>query len=145
MIKCSAVFLLASALGLGFAPGWSKDKNPYKGASSSPAGKESSRSTVLFTTEKTRPDKAERNAVFEDYRIPKNLRKNYVAEYRVPVSLGGSNIYSNIEALLKTQAKLKHRIQKQLEEKVRRQEITLEEAQSRILNWQTDPLVTSAR
>ena len=86
----------------------------------------------MFTTEKKQPDKAERNAVFEDYRIPKDQRKNYVAEYRVPVSLGGSNAYSNIEALIKTQAKIKHQVQKQLEEKLKRKEISLGEAHLRV-------------
>ena len=98
----------------------------------------------MFTTEKKRPDRVERDAVFEDYRIPKDQRKNFVAEYRVPVSLGGSNAYSNIEALLKTQAKIKHRVQKQLQEKLKRKEISLDEAQLRILNWQTDPLSVQA-
>ena len=102
-------------------------------------------SGALFTTEKKQPDKAERNAVFEDYRIPKNQRKDYVAEYRVPVSLGGSNTYSNIEALLKSQAKIKRRVQKELEAKLRRKEISLDEAQLRILNWQTDPISASVR
>lgn len=99
----------------------------------------------MFTTEKKQPDKAERNAVFEDYRIPKHQRKDYVAEYRVPVSLGGSNSYSNIEALLKSQAKIKHKVQKELEAKLRRKEIALDEAQLRILNWRTDPISASVR
>ena len=139
MPKAFAIFFVVSAMCLPSLPAWAKDKNPYKGASGSPARTERPRSGPLFTTEKTSPDKAERNAVFEDYRIPKDQRKNYVAEYRVPVSLGGSNAYSNIEALLKSQAKIKHRVQKQLQAKLRRKEIALDEAQLRILNWQTDP------
>ena len=140
MPNCLAIFLVVSALCLPSPPVWAKDKNPYKGAKGNPDRPGSSRSGALYTTEKKQPDKAERNAVFEDYRIPKEQRKNYVAEYRVPVSLGGSNAYSNIEALLKTQAKTKHQVQKQLEEKVKRKEIRLDEAQLRILNWQADPL-----
>jgi len=145
MLNRLANFFVASALCLAFVPAWAKDKNPYKGTGGSPARTAGPRSGALFTTEKKRPDKAERNAVFEDYRIPKDQRKNYVAEYRVPVSLGGSNAYSNIEALLKSQAKLKHRVQKQLQAKLRRKEIALDEAQLRILNWQTDPLSAPAR
>jgi hypothetical protein len=145
MPKTLAIFFVASALCLPVPPAWAKDKNPYKGAGGNPAHTAGSRSGALFTTEKKRPDKAERNAVFEDYRIPKNLRRNYVAEYRVPVSLGGSNVYSNIEALLESQAKIKHRVQKQLQEKLRRQEINLDEAQLRILNWRTDPLSAPGR
>ena len=145
MPKCLAIFFVASALCLPLPLAGAKDKNPYKGASGSPARTAGPRSGALFTTEKKRPDKAERNAVFEDYRIPKNLRKNYIAEYRVPVSLGGSNAYSNIEALLKSQAKIKHRVLKLLQEKLRRKEIALDEAQLRILNWQTDPLSAPAR
>ena len=139
-LKYLVVLFVAWALCLSSLPAWAKDKNPYKGAKNNPDRSGGSRSGALFTTEKKRPDKAERNAVFEDYRIAKELRKNYVAEYRVPVSLGGSNAYSNIEALLKTQAKIKHRVQKQLEEKLKRKEISLDEAQLRILNWLTDPL-----
>ncbi|MSO22596.1 MAG: hypothetical protein EXQ58_04935 [Acidobacteria bacterium] len=104
MRNCLGIFCVASALCLPLAPAWAKDKNPYKGAGGSPARTAGPRSGALFTTEKKHPDKAERNAVFKDYRISKDLRKNYVAEYRVPVSLGGSNAYSNIEALLKSQA-----------------------------------------
>ena len=133
-------FLLASALFLRPIPAAAKDKNPYKGAGESPARSGNPRSGALFTTHKKHPDKAERNAAFDDYRIPKDQRKNYVAEYRVPVSLGGSNGYFNIEVLPKSQARIKHRVQKRLEEKLRRKEITAEEAQLRILNWQTDSL-----
>ena len=145
MRKTLAIFFVASALCVPLLPAWAKDKNPYKGAGGSPARTEGTRSGALFTTEKKSPDKAERNAVFEDQRIPKNQRKNYVAEYRVPVSLGGSNAYSNIEALLKSQAKIKHRVQKELQAKLRRKEIALDEAQLRILNWQTDPFSAPAR
>jgi len=140
MPNCLVILFVASALCLPSPPVWAKDKNPYKGSKGSPDRAGSSGSGALFTTEKKQPDKAERNAVFEDYRIPKDQRKNYVAEYRVPVSLGGSNAYSNIEALIKTQAKIKHQVQKQLEEKLKRKEISLDEAQLRILNWQADPL-----
>jgi hypothetical protein len=122
-----------------------KDKNPYKGSGSSPARRASSKQGALFTTEKKRPNKAERNAVFEDFRIPKDQRRNYVAEYRVPVSLGGSNAYSNIECIPKSQARIKHRVQKQLEAKLRSKELSPDEAQLRILNWQADPLSTSVR
>lgn len=145
MLRCAAILLIAWSLCLASPLAWSKDKNPYKGAAKSPPRTTSSRRGALFTTEKKRPDKAERNAVFEDYRIPKNQRKDYVAEYRVPVSLGGSNTYSNIEALLKSQAKIKRRVQKELEAKLRRKEISLDEAQLRILNWQTDPVSASVR
>ena len=145
MPKTLVIFFVASALCVPLLPAWAKDKNPYKGAGGSPGRAEGTRSGALFTTEKKNPDKAERNAVFEDYRIPKNQRKNYVAEYRVPVSLGGSNAYSNIEVLLKSQAKIKHRVQKELQAKLRRKEIALDEAQLRILNWQTDPLSAPVR
>src|SRR5262245_21964017 len=82
------VCVVVSMLNLHLTPSFAKDKNPYKGTSSNPARNES-RGRALYTTEKKHPDKAERNAVFEDYRIPKDQWKNYVAEYRVPVSLGG--------------------------------------------------------
>ena len=140
-----AILFVAFALSLPSLPVWAKDKNPYKGAKGKPDYTGGSGSGALYTTEKKQPDKAERNAVFEDYRIPKEQRKNYVAEYRVPVSLGGSNAYSNIEALLKTQAKIKHQVQKQLQEKLKRKEISLDEAQLRIVNWQTDPLSVRVR
>jgi len=145
MLRCTGILLFASILCLPSPRAQAEDKNPYKRASSSPVRTAGSRSGALFTTEKKRPDSAERNAVFEDYRIPKDQRKKYVAEYRVPVSLGGSNTYSNIEALLKGEAKIKRRVQKELEAKLHRKEITLDEAQGRILNWQTDPLTASLR
>lgn len=143
MPKRFVILCFAAALWLPLPPAWANGKNPYKGSRGGPVRSTEPRSGALFTTEKKHPDKAERNAVFEDYRIPKNLRKNYVAEYRVPVSLGGSNTYTNIEALPKSQAKIKHRVQKELEAKLRRKEIALDEAQLRILNWQTDPIVTT--
>lgn len=145
MLRCLVIFLLASVLYLPSPQAQAKDKNPYKGAGSSPARTAGSRNGTLITTDKTKPDRAERNAVFEDYRIPKDQRKNYVAEYRVPVSLGGSNTYSNVEALPKSQAKIKHRVQKQLQSMLKRKEITLDEAQLRILNWPTDTLAASVQ
>ena len=114
-----------------------KAKNPYKGSSSQPGAK---KKDVLFTTEKKHPDKAERKAALEDLRIPKDQRKNYEADYRVPISLGGSNAYANIEVLSKPQAELKKKVQKDLEAKVKRAEISLDEAQLRIFNWQNEPL-----
>jgi hypothetical protein len=145
MLKCLVIFLLASVLCLPSPQAEAKDKNPYKGAGSSPARTAGSRNGALITTEKKKPDRAERNAVFEDYRIPKDQRKNYVAEYRVPVSLGGSNTYSNVEALPKSQAKIKHSVQNQLQSMLKRKEITMDQAQLRILNWQTDPLAASVQ
>ena len=145
MPRCAAILLIAWSLCLALPLAWAKDKNPYTGAANSPPRTTSSRGGALFTTEKKRPDKAERNAVFEDYCIPKSQRKDYVAEYRVPVSLGGSNTYSNIEALLKSRAKIKRRVQKELEAKLRRKEISLDEAQLRILNWQTDSISAPVR
>jgi hypothetical protein len=146
MPKPLTILIVTSLLWLLPAPAWAEDKNPYKGARGSPSRPASpGRRGAIFTTEKQRPDKAERNAVFEDYRIPKNQRGNYVAEYRVPVSLGGSNAYSNIEVLPRNQARIKHQVQKQLQAMLRRKDISLEEAQFRILNWQTDPLSAPAR
>jgi hypothetical protein len=112
-----------------------RPKNPDK---TRPAVKANQK--ALFTTEKTKPSKAERHAVLEDYRIPRAQWKNYVVEYRVPIRLGGSNAYTNIEALHREQARIKHRVQKQLETKLRRQEIALSEAQQRILNWTLEPV-----
>lgn len=143
MPKRFVILCFASALCLPFQPARAKGKNPYKGSGDGPVRSTGPRSGALFTTEKKHPDKAERNAVFEDYRIPKNQRKHYVAEYRVPVSLGGSNAYSNIEVIPKSQAKIKHKVQKELEAKLQRKEIALDEAQLRILNWQTDPISTT--
>lgn len=114
-----------------------KAKNPYKGASSQPGAKKKG---ALFTTEKKHPNKAERRAAFEDLRIPKDQWKNYEADYRVPISLGGSNAYANIEVLPRPQAELKKKVKKDLEANVKRAEITLDEAQVRIFNWQNEPL-----
>ena len=94
----------------------------------------------LFTTEKKKPSKVEREAVFAESGIPPDQRRNYSAEYRVPVSLGGSNAYANIEILPKEQAQLKHKVQKDLEGKLRRGEISENEAQMRIFNWNQEPL-----
>ncbi|MCI0420108.1 MAG: hypothetical protein L0387_16615 [Acidobacteria bacterium] len=140
-----STLLLALLLCAGCLPALAEDQNPYKGADGIPARTAGSRSRALFTTEKKKPDKAERRAVFEDYRIPREQWKNYVAEYRVPVSLGGSNIYSNIEALPKSRAQIKRKVQRQLEAKLRRQEIGLDEAQRRILNWQSEPHASEKR
>lgn len=111
-----------------------KSRNPYKHARQGRDGK------ALVTREKKKPDRAERKAVLEDYRVPREQWNNCVAEYRVPISLGGSNAYANIEVLRKEEARLKRRVQDDVEQKVRRKEIGLEEAQMRILNWRADPL-----
>jgi hypothetical protein len=142
MRKIIRLLFLVSAVCLLSVTVRAKDKNPYKGSGKRPARTAGSKQGALFTTEKKRPNKAERNSVFEDLRIPKEQRRNYVAEYRVPVSLGGSNAYSNIEVIPKSQARMKHRVQNQLEAKLRSKELSQDEAQLRILNWQADPLST---
>ena len=131
--------LLLVVLGLLASPVLGKDKtpDPHQAVSKSSSSK---RSKALWTSEKKKPSKAEREAVFADYGIPPNQRHGYSAEYRVPLSLGGSNAYANIEVLPKNQAQLKHRVQKDLEGKFRRGEISEDEAQMRILNWNQDPL-----
>jgi hypothetical protein len=95
---------------------------------------------ALFTTEKKKPSKAEQQSALADYGIPSNQAHKYVAEYRVPISLGGSNSYPNIEVLSKPQAELKHRVQKDLERKLHRGEISQVEAQQRIFNWNQEPI-----
>lgn len=97
---------------------------------------------MLFTREKKKPDRAERKAVLEDYQVPRDQWKNYIAEYRVPISLGGSNAYANIEVLSKEEGRLKRRVKEDLEKKVRRKEISIEEAQLRILSWRKQPLAS---
>jgi len=118
--------------------GQEKANNPHQSASKAKTPK---RSKALFTTVKRHPSKEEQKVAFGDYRIPPEQRPNYVAEYRVPISLGGSNAYANIEVLTKEQARVKHKIEKGLERKLRRGEISADEAQFRILNWTNEPLV----
>ena len=128
---------LILCFGLNGLPAFGKEKvNPYHGASKAKSPK---RSKALFTTVKRHPSKEEQKAAFEDYRIPPEQRHNYVAEYRVPISLGGSNAYANIEVLTKDQARARHKVEKDLEKKLRRGEIGTDEAQLRILNWTNEP------
>ncbi len=80
---------------------------------------------VLFTKVKSKPSKAEREFLFKEMGIPKNKWNEYEAEYRMPISLGGSNTFSNIEAIPKSKAKLKHKVQKDLEKNsVRRRSVS---------------------
>lgn len=131
--------LLWLAVATPAASGKDRPQDPYKGQSGAKPQVARSRQKALFTTQKKKPDRAERRAVLEDYRIPRHQWKDYVVEYRVPVTMGGSNAYVNIEALPKHQARIKRRVQKELETKLRREEISLEEAQQRILNWSQEP------
>jgi hypothetical protein len=117
-----------------------KDSAKSTAQSSQPKPSSPKHPKALFSTEKKKPSKAEREAVFADSGIPVNQRHNYTAEYRVPISLGGSNAYANIEILPKNQVALKHKVQKDLEGKLRRGEISENEAQTRILNWNLEPL-----
>ncbi|MFN8007631.1 MAG: hypothetical protein U0V70_11510 [Terriglobia bacterium] len=117
-----------------------KPKNPYKGAPDVVHESDKGKQDVLFTKVKTKPNKAEREFLFREMGIPKNKWKDYVAEYRMPISLGGSNTFSNIEALPKAKAKIKQKVQKELERQVSKKEISLSEAQTRIFNWEVDPL-----
>jgi hypothetical protein len=120
------------------SPVFGKDKS--KSTSQSTSNPNSPKqSKVLFTTRKKEPDKAEKKAAFADYGVPPGQERAYVAEYRVPVSLGGSNSYPNIEVLPKNQAQMKHKVQKDLEKKLQRGEISEDEAQRRILNWNQEP------
>ena len=129
---------LVACFWLGCLPALGKQKtnDPYQGANT----KRPKHSKALFTTIKRHPSKAEQKAAFEDYRIPPQQRQNYVAEYRVPISLDGSNAYANIEILTKNQARMKHKVERDLEKKLRRGEISTDEAQLRILNWTNEPL-----
>src|SRR5262245_27034618 len=117
-----------------------KDSVNFAQQSSQPKPSSPQHPKALFTTEKKKPSKAEREALFADSGIPVDQRRNYTAEYRVPISLGGSNAYANIEILPKSQAPLKHKVQKDLEGRLRRKEISENEAQMRILNWNQEPL-----
>jgi hypothetical protein len=121
--------------------GKDKTKNPYKGAPDVVHESGKGNQDVLYTKVKTKPSKAEREFVFRELGIPKKKWNEYVAEYRIPISLGGSNTLSNIEALPKSKAKLKNMVRKELESKVRKKEITLFEAQTRIFNWENEPVV----
>jgi|SRR5215831_592157 len=115
-------------------------KDKPKNASQTTSNPNSPKQTkVLFTTRKKEPDKAEQKAAFADYGVQSGQEREYVAEYRVPVSLGGSNSYANIEVLPKNQAQMKHKVQKDLEKKLHRGEISEDEAQKRILNWNQEP------
>jgi len=122
---------------------YAKDKtqNPYNGAPDVVHQSGKGNQDVLYTKVKTKPSKAEREFLFQELGIPKNKWNEYVAEYRMPISLGGSNDYPNIEALPKSKAKLKHQVQKELENKLRKKEISPFEAQTRIFDWENDPMV----
>lgn len=141
--KDSLVCFLAFCLILAPTAFFGKDKtkNPYKGAPDVVHESGKGNQDVLYTKVKSKPSKAEREFVLQELGIPKNKWKQYVTEYRMPISLGGSNDYSNIEALAKPKAKLKHEVQKELENKLRKKEISLFEAQNRIFNWENDPIV----
>src|SRR5262245_4474101 len=117
-----------------------KDSAKPPPQSSQPKSSSPKHPKALFTTEKKKPSKAERDAVFADSGIPADKNHNYTAEYLIPVSLGGSSAYANIEILPKSQAPLKHKVQKDLEAKLRRGEISEYEAQMRILNWNQEPV-----
>jgi hypothetical protein len=118
-----------------------KVKNPYKGAQDVVHESDKGKQDVLFTKVKSKPTKAEREFLFNQLGIPKNMWKEYEAEYRIPISLGGSNTFSNIEAIPKSKAKLKHKVQKDLEKRLRKKEISLFEAQTKIFNWENEPMV----
>ena len=119
--------------------GKDKTKNPYKGAPDVVHESGKGNQDVLFTKVQRKPSKAERDFLFKELGIPKNKWNEYEAEYRMPISLGGSNDFSNIEALPKSKAKLKHQVQKELENRLRKKEISLFEAQTRIFNWENEP------
>jgi hypothetical protein len=138
LVSSLAFCLFLAPIGL---HGKDKTKNPYKGAPDVVHESGKGNQDVLITKVKTKPSKAEREFFFQEFGIPKNKWNEYVAEYRMPISLGGSNAYSNIEALPKSKAKLKHKVQKELENKLRKKEIGLFEAQTRIFNWENEPML----
>jgi hypothetical protein len=130
-------FLLAPAV----FEGKDKVKNPYKGSQDVVHASDKGNQDVLFTKVKSKPSKAEREFLYKEIGIPKNKWNEYEAEYRIPISLGGSNTFSNIEAISKSKAKLKHKVQKDLENRLRKEEISLFEAQTKIFNWENEPMV----
>lgn len=143
MCEASLVFFLALCFFLAPAVLESKDKvkNPYKGSQDVVHASDKGKQDVLFTKVKSKPSKAEREFLFKEMGIPKGKWNEYKAEYRMPISLGGSNTFSNIEAIPKSKAKLKQKVQKDLEKRLRKEEISLFEAQTRIFNWEKEPMV----
>jgi hypothetical protein len=121
--------------------GKDKTKSPYNGSQDVVHASGKGNQDVLFTKVKSKPSKAEREFLFKEMGIPKNKWNEYEAEYRMPISLGGSNTFSNIEAIPKSKAKLKHKVQKDLEKRLRKEEISLFEAQTKIFNWENEPMV----
>jgi hypothetical protein len=143
VVRCQLVascMLLSLFFPLGPTLGKDSPENPYKGQPGVKSAATHAKQKVLFTTEKKKPNKAERRAVLEDCQIPQERWKDYTVEYRVPIALGGSNAYLNIEALPKDQAKIKHKVQKELEARLGQRAISLSEAQQRILNWPNEPI-----
>jgi hypothetical protein len=73
-------------------------------------------------------------------KIPKNERKNYVIDHKVPLELGGTNDTAHLQVEPKGESKQTHKVENYLAGKVRNGEMSLPEAQQQIQHWQSvDP------
>lgn len=79
----------------------------------------------------------QKRELFEAAGIPKDDRKNYVIDHKIPLELGGTNDGSNLQVQSRGEAKRKDRVENYLAEKVRHGEMSLPEAQEAIQHWRT--------
>jgi hypothetical protein len=101
---------------------------PVLATSSSPNGS-------LSHPRREHVSRSEKEILFRNAGVPKSQRKYYVVDHTIPVKLGGNNELSNLQLQTRPEAKAKNRIEKYILKKVRKGEITVEEAQHASLDW----------
>ena len=79
----------------------------------------------------------EKKTLFDRAGVPKSQWHNYIVDHRVPLELGGSNDLSNLQLMDKVSAKRKDRVENYLAASVRHGTISLGQAQSQMLHWES--------
>ena len=139
-------------LGLSFflaSEGWSKTKQPKdestEANSAAPAKAASepttktSKPAVVVPKEKRNVSKETKDKVYNQAGIPKQERKNYVIDHKVPLELGGSNAASNLQPQTKAQAANKDQWENYLTAQVKAGKMSLAEAQAEIQKPHSGP------
>ena len=142
--------LLLAVLVFAIPPSWAKSKKSESDTAADP-GKEAPAKAESGTTakgshpaaaipkEKRDVSKETKDKVYDKAGIPKQERKNYVIDHKVPLELGGSNAPSNLQPQTKAQGASKDKWENYLAGQVKAGKMTLAEAQAEIQRPHSGP------
>ena len=123
LLLCAA---LLSTAPLAFA------KSRPKSDSAETDYKSQAKEKVSIPTTKRDVHQSTKNELYNKAGIPKEQRKNYVIDHKIPLELGGTNEKSNLQVQTKEAGQRKDLLENQLTRDVKTGKITLHQAQEKI-------------